>query len=265
VAQEREAIIIGNLVLLEKNEEITRLMLNRPGRHNSLIPELLVEMIAHLKIIRADQHARVVLLSSVGSSFSTGGDIRGFYDHLSDLEAYASEIVGLLNQVILEMLYFPVPIVTAVHGIVTGGALGFLLASDIVIVTPQASFTPYYSVVGFSPDGGWTSILPMIIGSKRVAETLMTNRTITAEEAVSWGLANRLVSQDNIWIETEKTIQQLASMKPGSLMCTKRLLRHSFGDIESLLESERQKFVTQIVRSEARQGMATFLGIDELG
>jgi len=263
--QERDSIKFGNLVLLHREGEVAKLLLNRPGRHNSLIPQSLEEMIASLRFIQSDPQIRVIFLSSVGSSFSTGGDIKGFYDHLNDLESYANEIVGLLNQVILEMLLIPVPIVTAVHGIVTGGAIGFVLASDIVLVTPQASFTPYYSVVGFSPDGGWTAILPRIIGSKRVVETLMTNRTITAEESVSWGMATRLVSQDNIWIETEKIIQQLISMKSGSLECAKSLLRNSYGDIESMLESERQKFVTQVVSTEAKQGMAVFLGIDDLG
>ena len=235
------------------------LTLNRPERHNSLTPPFLQELLTAIRTIQNDPAARVVLLRAEGRTFSTGGDLRGFYDHLDSIAAYAGEVVGLLNRVILEMVEFPIPVVTAVHGIVTGGSLGLILASDLVLVSPKATFTPYYSVVGFSPDGGWTAMLPMIIGPKRAAEILMTNATISAREAVSWGLANRLIPADEIQVAALETAWDIASKQAGSIYQTKRLLWSSQMDLAARLEDERTRFVQQIQTQATVDSMSTFL------
>jgi 2-(1,2-epoxy-1,2-dihydrophenyl)acetyl-CoA isomerase len=250
---------MGDLVLTDINGPIARLTLNRPARHNSLIPDLLEEMLAGLGDIQANPQVRVVILGANGHSFSTGGDVLGFYEHLDSIESYADRMLGLLNDTIMIMLSLRVPVVAAVHGIVTGGSLGLVLAADIVLVTPETSFTPYYSVVGFSPDGGWTALLPDLIGTKRVAEVLMTNRTITADEAVDWGLANRLVLSKEIHAQALRTAEQLVSMKPESLHSARRLLWRNPDQVKSHLDAERIAFVKQIQSEEARMGMKAFL------
>ncbi|MFQ5419248.1 MAG: enoyl-CoA hydratase/isomerase family protein [Anaerolineae bacterium] len=246
-------------ILLTREGPIALITLNRPQRHNSLVPEFLQEMLAALTAVAQEPEVQAVALQANGRSFSTGGDVRGFYDHLDDIEPYAREIVGLLNQVMLAMMRLPVPVVTAVHGIVTGGSLGLALASDIVLVTPAASFTPYYSVVGFSPDGGWTAVLPQLIGLRRAAAVLMHNQTIDAETAVRWGLANRLVPAGAIRAEALAAATDLAAKKSGSLRHTKQRLFTELGGVAARLEAERTHFVRQIMTPEARQGILEFL------
>jgi 2-(1,2-epoxy-1,2-dihydrophenyl)acetyl-CoA isomerase len=250
---------MDSLVLSDRIGSVATLTLNRPERHNSLVPALLREMIVALEAIRRDSSVRVMILQANGRSFSTGGDLRGFYEHMETIETYASTIVGLLNQTILTLIGLPVPIVAAVHGIVTGGSLGLVLGSDVVLVTPEASFTPYYSVVGFSPDGGWTALLPALIGHRRAAAVLLQNQSITAEQAVDWGLANRLVPTAEIHAEALTIAEKIASLKTGSLRQTKRLFSMAHGDLAARLESERSSFVRHIITSEARQGIAAFL------
>jgi 2-(1,2-epoxy-1,2-dihydrophenyl)acetyl-CoA isomerase len=256
---------MGELVILERVGPVAVLTLNRAERHNSLVPEFLEAMIAALETAGAQDGVRAVVLQANGRSFSTGGDVRGFYEHLDGLEAYASEIVGLLNRVILAMIELPVPIVAAVHSMVTGGSMGLILGSDIVLVAPEARFTPYYSVVGFSPDGGWTALLPAIIGLKRTGEVLMRNQSITAEQALAWGLASRIVPADRIREEAVKVAQELAVMKAGSIGHTKATLGPACSDLEARLEAERTRFVQQIVTEEARQGIEAFLGATTRG
>ena len=258
--ESRESGPISEFVLWEQVGPVGVLTLNRAARHNSLVPELLAEMLGALETAGAGTGVRAVVLQANGRSFSTGGDVRGFYEHLDDLETYAAEIVGLLNRVIVAMIELPVPIVAAVHGIVTGGSMGLVLGSDIVLVAPAASFAPYYSVVGFSPDGGWTALLPAVIGLKRTGEILMRNGTITAEQAVAWGLASRVVPADRIHEEALRAAQELAAMKTGSIGHTKATLGPGCNDLEARLEAERARFVQQIVTDEARQGIEAFLG-----
>jgi enoyl-CoA hydratase/carnithine racemase len=251
---------MGELVLMERVGSTVVLTLNRPERHNSLIPELLEALLSRIEDVQADADIRAVVLAANGRSFSTGGDVRGFYDHLDRIEAYAQQIVGLLNQTILSLLALPVPVIAAVQGIVTGGSMGLVLASDIVLVTAEASFTPYYSVVGFSPDGGWTAMLPAIIGANRTAAILLQNKRISAEEALTWGLADRLVEGTRMRQEALKVSQGLAAKKAGSIKHTKRLLFESQGNLSERLESEQRRFAQQITTREAREGMANFLG-----
>jgi len=248
---------MGALVLKDRDGQVGLLTLNRSQRHNSLVPELLTELLAELEDFRDEDQIQAVVLQANGRSFSTGGDLQGFYDHQDAIETYASEVVGLLNQAILTMIDLPFPVVTAVHGIVTGGSLGLVLASDIVLVTPEASFTPYYSMVGFSPDGGWTAWLPQIIGAKRTAQILMENATISAQEAVSWGLANRVFPREDIRTQALNIAQDIAAKQPGSICQTKRLLRPA--NLAERLEAERRHFIEQIKTQETQKSMIAFL------
>ena len=254
--------MISDLILLDITPPIATLTLNRPQRHNSLIPEMLEALLSALQTIEANEDVKVVVLQANGRSFSTGGDVKAFYLQRANLEAYANEIVGLLNKVIMAMMHLSVPVVTAVHGIVTGGSLGLVLAGDIVLIAPKATITPWYSVVGFSPDGGWTAMLPAIIGAQRTASILMQNSAITAKKAVRWGIAGRIVPAKKIHAEAQKVAQTVAAMKPGSIRHTHQLLADLQPNLGMRLEAERIHFVHQIMTEEALNGMAAFLNVE---
>ena len=250
---------MGTLILSEASDRVAVLTLNRPERHNSLIPELLGDSLAVLEAWQNRPDLRAMVLQANGRSFSTGGDVRAFAEHRADIAAYSNRVVGLLNRVILTLIDFPIPIVAAVHGIVTGGSIGLVLASDIVLAAPAATFTPYYTTVGFSPDGGWTALLPSLIGAKRAAETLLIDQPITADQAVAWGMVNRIVPADQIHDEARAVAASIARQMPGSVKRTKRLLWGDRNLIAARLDDERKKFVEQIESVEAQDGMTAFL------
>lgn len=250
---------MARMVLQETIGPVAVVTLNRPERHNSLVPDFLREILAALAAVSGSSTIRALALQANGRSFSTGGDALGFVEHGDDIESYAREIVGLLNQVILALIDLPVPVVTAVHGIVTGGSLGFILGSDIVLVAPEASFTPYYSVVGPSPDGGWAGLLPRLIGPRRAAEVLYLNGTIDAATAVTWGIANRIVPANQIRAEALTIANTIAAKKPGSIGHTKRLLYWHRDELAARLDAELKHFVAQMVNGEGLAGFQEFL------
>ena len=250
---------MADLILRDTIDQIAVLTLNRPERHNSLVPKLLEELLAALTAVATDLSIRALILQANGRSFSTGGDALGFVQHEYELEAYSRNVVGQLNQVILALIDLPVPVITAVHGLVTGGSIGLVAASDIVLVSPEASFTPYYSMVGPSPDGGWTALMPHIIGQRRTAEAIYANRTITADEAVAWGLANWLVDSAEIHDEAFALGQRIAGMKTGSIRHSKQLLHLNREQVEAGLEQELTHFVQHIITEEAIGGFQNYV------
>ncbi|MBI3523025.1 MAG: enoyl-CoA hydratase/isomerase family protein [Betaproteobacteria bacterium] len=248
-----------SLVLLNRDGPVARLTLNRSARHNSLVPELLQSLLAALDACAQDDSIRVLVLSHAGPSFSTGGDVHAFHQQGEKIAEYAAELVGLLNQAIVRMASFNKPIIAAVDGAVTGGALGLVLACDIVLVSPRASFTPYYVDVGFSPDGGWTAMLPTLIGLARARSVQLLNSRISVEQALAWGMAAKLVPSDQMPDEATATAQVVARKVIGSVCNTRSLLRFDPARLADALERERTLFVQQIVTEEAREGMQRFL------
>ena len=239
---------------------VATVTLNRPERHNSIVPGLLRELGAAIADCEAEPGAKILVLRAAGRSFSTGGDLRGFRDHAEDIARYAHELVGLLNDTIVRLYDCRLPVLAVVNGQVTGGALGLVLASDIVLVTDRASFTPYYVEAGFSPDGGWTAILPDVIGRTRAITVQLLNQTITAEQALDWGLATAYAEGAGLEQAVAELVGQLLDKKTGSVRCTRQLMRPT--DLESRLERERERFVEQIVTAEARAGIKAWLGDD---
>lgn len=248
---------LEQLVTLDIKGGIAIVSLNRPARHNALIPELLTRLLQVLEH-QDCQSAAVVILRAEGRSFSTGGDLSGFQNHRDTIGTYAQELVGQLNQVILAIYTHPATIVCAVQGQVTGGSLGLLMAADHVIMHRGVTITPYYSVVGFSPDGGWTALLPDIIGHQQTMQWMANNTSYNADTCLAMGLAHEVVEDDCdkyalAWSE------QLVEKQAGN---TCRARQFPYIDIDVLhqrLEAERKQFVSQIQTRQALDGIDLFL------
>ncbi|MCP3996926.1 MAG: enoyl-CoA hydratase/isomerase family protein [bacterium] len=248
------------LVKTHRAAPVATVELNRPERHNSLIPELLRDLLDAFAVAANDDDVHAVVLAAAGKSFSTGGDVLGFSTAGGQLAEYAAETVGLLNEAIMAMIRMDKPIVAAVHGMVTGGSLGLLLGADVVLMAPEATITPWYSTVGYAPDGGWTAILPGIIGKRRVARLLLHDETITADEAVAWGLAAEMVDAPAIRNRAVSIAAEMTGLNPESPPTARSLLGADHEAVAAGLEAERQAFVEQILTPEARRGMDSFLG-----
>jgi len=238
------------LVKMEATGSSTVIRLNRPARHNALVPELLVELLDALNETQS-QRARTVILAAEGRSFSTGGDLLGFWQHRDNIAEYAQHLVSLLNQVIISIVTHSSPVACAVQGQVTGGSLGLLLGADHVIMQHDVQITPWYEEVGFSPDGGWTAMLPQVIGRQRSLDWISHNESWAAETCLEMGIAHELVATDplaaaNAWSEHVASKDSLSSTYTAAL--------------SKDLEAERVAFVKQIQTPEAIDGITRFLG-----
>ncbi len=248
-----------SMVRVERAHGVARVVLCRSGMHNALVPELLDELLAELAQLRDDPDCRAVLFAAEGPAFSIGGDMRRFQRERAALDEYSAGLVGRLNQAILALIDLPQPVVAEVHGLVTGGSIGLVLAADLVYLAPQVVFKAHYATAGFSPDGGWTALAGRLAGVHRAAAALLLNRSIRAEEAVAWGLANEVVEAGRLQETAAAAARRMAAFPAGTLRAAKRLLWGDRAQLAADLEAERRHFLELIVQPAAMQGIAAFL------
>ena len=250
------------LARTDTHGRVAVISLDRADRHNALVPELLTDLRSELARITTAGSVHVVLLRAEGRSFSTGGDLAAFAEHAHDPDAiadYSERLLGELNRAVLALLDLPVPLVVAVDGPVTGGSIGLVAPGDVVVAGASVWLQPYYAQVGFSPDGGWTALLPRLVGRARVADTLLRDRRVDAHEAARWGLVSEVVDDGQVEARARAAADRIASLKPGAVAQTCRLLASDRLSVVAALEAEREAFCRQIRTDEARLGLQAFL------
>lgn len=252
-------MIDTRLVRLACADGIATLTLNRAARHNALVPDLLDDLLTGLDAALS-AGPRVLVLAAAGRSFSTGGDVAAFAAlPRGARRRYAADLVGALNAAILALAAFPAPVIARVQGPITGGAVGLMLAGDIVLMARSAFVQSYHVAVGFAPDGGWTHLVPQRIGLTRASAAILGNERIDAQTAVTIGLASECVPDEELDDAVARWCGILAGMSSPALAAARRRLR----DVEALaaaLELERAAFLDLIETEAAEAGMARFLG-----
>lgn len=242
-------------VALADTAGVRRITLDRTARANALDPALLDALNAALDGARG---ARAVVLAGAGRNFCTGGDVAGFARAVDEGRGrdYAAVLVGALNRAILALAALPCPVIVQAQGAVTGGALGFLLAADLVALRGDAFIQPFYAPVGFAPDGGWTALLPGRIGAGRARAIQILNQRVSAHQALALGLAQSV--SDDPGAVADGWLGVLSGHIPGTVTATK-LLTTDLTALAAALEAERAEFVARIELPEVRAGMARFL------
>ena len=128
--------------------------------------------------------------------------------------------------------------IVAVKGSAAGAGLGLVLAADLAIAGRSAKFTPAYTGVGLTPDAGCTFLLPRAVGYKRAMELLLTNRVLSAEEALDWGLVNQVVDDELVDGTAAALAARLAGGPSAAFGGVKRLLAEAEPGLETHLGRE---------------------------
>jgi len=217
-----------NTLLVEKNNHITKIILNRPPL-NSVNEELLDELVSACEEIEKDSDTHVVILIGAGKAFSAGRELPGIME--------GKEYPGGPRYRALENLSKPV--IAAVNGYCFTGSFELAMCADIIIASEKAIFGDTHARFGIVPGGGQTQRLPRLIGIRKAKELMFTCERITAHEAERLGIVNRVVPPESLEEEAVFMAEKILKNIPETISNMKRLINQSQNvDLETGLQIE---------------------------
>lgn len=212
---------------------------------------------AALRALGADVGA--VLLTSSGSNFCAGGNVRGF----AAADDRAAHIYGLatdLHHFVRALDATAVPVVAGVHGWAAGAGMSLVCAADIALGGPGTKLRPAYPGIGLSPDGGMSWTLPHIVGLGRAREILLTDAVLDADEAVRLGILSRLVADEDVQSAALDLARTLAAGPRSTHASIKTLLAQSTSStLSDQLDREREAIATAADGPTGREGVDAFV------
>jgi 2-(1,2-epoxy-1,2-dihydrophenyl)acetyl-CoA isomerase len=248
-------------LLVSNDGQVRTFTINRPDRHNALTPELTARLARDLNTAGTDDDLRMIVITGAAGNFSVGLDLRWIAQLGSDpAPSQLEDGMRDFQSVIHAVAETPVPVVAAIQGNVAGFGLDLALACDLRYADAGARFTSAFARMGLVPDGGSTSSLPALIGSSRAFRFLIDGSTISASEALSWGLVDSVSAEG----ELEETVAQLAAaIRPSarsSIATIKYLIdRHDSNGLADTLDAEGLAQLRALASNEFHQRLAAFV------
>jgi 2-(1,2-epoxy-1,2-dihydrophenyl)acetyl-CoA isomerase len=233
-------------IVLEKEDQIATITLNRPQKRNALTYRMTVEMLSAIDDVGRDKDIRVVVLTGAGEAFSAGGDYKFaevLQGKISTRQAEdlwveqqkaghpPGQLLTSLHDIIIALPQLGKPVIAMLKGDVVGGGFGISLACDMRVGASNTRFMIAYSRLGLVPTTGEQWILPRLVGVSKALELMMTSEFVSAEEAYRIGLLNRLVPVEELENETKRLAHSLIRIPP----LTQRLMKQ---EVYSALETD---------------------------
>jgi enoyl-CoA hydratase/carnithine racemase len=208
--------------------------------------------------LEGDDDLRAVILTGGGDqAFCAGTDIG---ELTGRTETDATKISERGQQLCEQIEKFPVPVIAAVNGIAAGGGLELVLGCHLRIASTDARFSLPETTLGLIPAYGGTQRLTREIGPGRALDLLLTGKTITAEEALEFGLVNRLTSADQLLSEATSLAQEIEELSPLSIRAGLKAVTQGLElSLEEGLALETELFASLFATEDAQEGITAFL------
>jgi len=240
---------------LERAANVATVSLNRPKQLNALNMALMDELVALLEELDRDDEIRAIVLTGNERAFAAGADIMEM--------AGADSTTMLMRDQFAKwdrIRKIKKPLIAVVSGFCLGGGCELMLHCDIVIASETAQFGQPEIKIGVMPGAGGTQRLTRAIGKVRAMEMVLTGKFISAQEAYTFGLVNKVVPVELYLDEAQKLAREIATMPPVAV----RLAKESINKVyESFLldglEFERKNFYLLFATEDQKEGMAAFV------
>ncbi len=245
-------------ILLDTDGAIATLTINRPDTLNALDVDTIRAMHLTLDKIENDPALRVVIITGAGRAFIAGGDIADLNSRqgLPHYQEFAEEIHNLFRRIET----FDKPTVGAVNGFALGGGTELLLTLDIRILSDKAKLGLPEITLGLFPGAGGTQRIIRQLPLCRAKEIMYTGDMLTADEAVTVGLANRVVPHEELMAEARGMAEKIASKSPLVLKMLKRTLTDGADmPLSAAIRHEQAMIGLVLDSADAHEGCTAFL------
>jgi enoyl-CoA hydratase len=211
-----------NLVLIDREDGITTVTLNRPDALNALSSGLRAALVAAFDELQGDPQTEVVILTGAGRAFTAGLDLKELGGEVDDTKGDRAPSSDLdLNRALGT---FDRPIIGAINGFAITGGFELALMCDLLIASTEAKFADTHARVGVVPGWGLSQRLPRLIGINRAKELSLTGNFLGAELAYEWGLVNRVVSPEELLPTCRALARDILSTEPVTRGEIKRIM-----------------------------------------
>lgn len=248
-----------NSILLEVDNKIAYIRLNRPEVFNSINREMALRFQDTLDACEEDSDVRAIVITGNGKAFGAGQDLKEVTD--PDLNPGFKKILEEhYNPIITRIRKINKPIIAAVNGVAAGAAANIALACDIVVANENASFIQAFSKIGLIPDSGGTFFLPRLIGFQKASALAMLGDKVNATEAEKIGMIFKMIPAESFNEDVHKLALKLANMPTKALGMVKQLLNQSMtNDLNSQLEMESKLQIEAAQSEDYSEGVAAFI------
>jgi 2-(1,2-epoxy-1,2-dihydrophenyl)acetyl-CoA isomerase len=249
-------------VLLDLEDGVARLRLNRPEASNAINRELLEALAEAVRSLQRDRSVRAVVLSGEGENFCAGGDVREFAAKGETLPDHLREMTALLGFVAAGLVHLDPPVICVVQGAATGGGgLGLVCATDFVLAGPRARFMLGATRVGMAPDAGVSITLTRLVGLRQALRIALANPILDAHEARALGIVTEVIEEEAALYDAALALARtLAASAPLAQAQTKRLLwRGLSASLEEALPDEARTVSELSGTADAREGLAAVI------
>lgn len=245
-----------------RGDGVAWIVLNRPDALNAWTPQLGEELTAALDDVAADPAVRAIVFTGAGRAFSSGADLRSGMAAQSagggpDVETPLRETY---HPLILKLRTVPKPVIAAVNGPAVGIGASLALAADLVLASPAAYFLMAFVNIGLGLDGGASQSLVARVGHTRAFEIAYLGERIGAEQALQWGLINRVCADGELESDVTALASRLAAGPPGSYATIKRTINaRSYAGFGELLDLEAELQQQRADSKDFLEGVTAFL------
>ena len=205
---------------------VKRITFNNPSRRNAVDFEMFEAFAAAVEEAANDE-SRVVLITGAGDFFCAGLDMKSIDPRELASMDIAARIREQIHPPIASLRDLPKPVVARVHGPAAGIGFSYVLASDVVVASDEATFSQSFVRVGLMPDGGATYLLPAVVGRAKAFELMATGDALTAHDAQQLGLVSRVVPRTELDTVCDELAARLAAAPQPSLARIKAALNLS--------------------------------------
>jgi enoyl-CoA hydratase len=245
---------VGDVVLVERDEPIAVVLLNRPDVLNALNDQVMTELVAALEELDDDGAIRCIVLGGSERVFAAGADI-GQMAEADAMDMYHARRIDKWDAI----RRIRTPIVAAVSGFCLGGGNELAMACDLIVASETAKFGQPETSLGIIPGAGGTQRLTRAIGKAKAMDVILSGRFLDAREAERAGLVARVVARE-AWLEEAKRVaREIAAKGPVAQRLAKEAVNRAYDStLEVGLDYERRSLYLAFASDDAREGLTAF-------